>query len=964
MKFSNKFTLAIFLSGVIVLILSSFSIYKFNYDLILTSQFRQTESIADEVSDNIDQLLHEKIKTALTLANTPLIKKSLEKSNLSFDNPSNEKREESIKHLNEKWKSVKDPVDSFILKFTDNKVARFLKDQQAILKGEYGEIFLTNKFGALVASTAKLTTFAHGHKYWWLGSYNNGEGSVFLDDRGYDDSVGGYVLGLVVPIRKGMEIIGILKCNLNVLGSVSKLISGAQHKLIGKLKLTRSGGIVVFEEGVEPMSTRVNDSIFKKLESKNPEAFITNYSGEKHLVAFSEIKLTKGEKGYDFGGTFESIDHKKGNTGEFWYILCYRQMNAAISPIKKLIKSIILVGIAILVVLMFVSQLFGRKITKPLAKLDKAIERIGNGDFEYRIDNKQNDEFDNLAHSFNNMASKLHETTTSIMLLRKSEKLIKEQLHELDQIYKHAPVGLLHLDRDYRIVRINERLAEIDGLSLDEHLGKTLDEIVPELAADLKEIYRPVLERGESVLNVEIHGVTPKEPGVERDWLASYFPHKGDNDQVTGLIGAVVEITERKQVEIDLARAKNDAEAANLAKSEFLSSMSHEIRTPMNVILGMNRLVLDTDLNFDQRHYIECVQESAEGLLQLIDDILDFSKIEAGLLDLNDKSFKLEKLMATIHKTIGGRIKEKGLTLSVDLAENVYPNLIGDDLRLRQIIINLVSNAVKFTDKGRIIIHVEMISQTQDKAGLQFSVADTGSGIPREYLPNLFDRFTQADTSVRRIHGGSGLGLAICKKLIELMGGEIWVESEPGEGSTFYFTISFTKDTERYTISSVEVDVKRRQIQPESHLKILLVEDNQFNRNLAKIVLEKAGHKVTPTATGVEALEQLSQKNFDAVLMDIQMPEMDGLEATMLIRDCERDIDINIKNIHRELLQKLRDKISGSHIPIVAMTANAMSGDREKCIKIGMDDYLTKPFQPDDVFVVLNRVVADAISKK
>ena len=249
MKFSNKLSLAILITGMIVLIIVSYTIYKISYNSVIKSQLMYTKSIADEISDDIDQLLYEKVKTTLTLANTPIIKKALEKSNLSYADLSDEKRTKSIKLLNEKWKSTKDPADNFILKFTDNKVSHFLKNQQALLKGEYGEIFLTNKFGALVASTAKLSTFAHGHKYWWLGSYDNGEGAVFFDDRGYDDSVGGYVLGLVVPIRRGTEIIGILKCNLNILGSISELMSDENNQILGKLKLVRSGGMVVFEEG-------------------------------------------------------------------------------------------------------------------------------------------------------------------------------------------------------------------------------------------------------------------------------------------------------------------------------------------------------------------------------------------------------------------------------------------------------------------------------------------------------------------------------------------------------------------------------------------------------------------------------------------------------------------------------------------------------------------------------------------
>ena len=437
MKFSNKLSLVIFTTGMIVLIVVSFAIYKFSYNSILKTQFKHTKSVVNESSNGINLLLYEKIKIAKTLANTPIIKKVLETSNFSYADLSDKKRKEAIELLNERWKSTNDPSDNFILKFTDNKVSHFLKSQQAVLKGEYGEIFLTNQFGALVASTSKLSTFAHGHKYWWLGSYNNGEARVFLDDRGYDDSAGEYVLGLVVPIREGSKTIGILKCNLNILGSISQLISDEMDRLHGKFKLTRSGGMVVFEEGFEPLSTRINDDIFKQLKSNNKEILIINNSGKNYLIACSEIELTKVEKGYGFGGTFESIDHKKGNTGESWYVICYRQMSVIQAPIIESTKWIILMGSAIILILALVSYLFGQKIAKPLSMFSSATEKIGKGDFNYQIQLKQKDEFGSLAHSFNNMAAKLQQTTTSIELLENEvverkqaeeerEKLIKE----------------------------------------------------------------------------------------------------------------------------------------------------------------------------------------------------------------------------------------------------------------------------------------------------------------------------------------------------------------------------------------------------------------------------------------------------------------------------------------------------------------------------------------------------------
>ena len=457
MKFSNKLSLAILMSGTIALVLSLFTIYKLGNKSIMESQVVYTQSIADEVAEDIDHLLSEKIKTALTLANAPIIIKVLEKSNFAYNNLSNGLRKESIKNQNEKWKSIKDSTDNFIQKFTGNNAARLLKNQQATIKGEYGEIFLTNEFGALVASTAKLSTFAHGHKYWWLGSYNNGEGAVFFDDRGYDDSVGGYVLGLVVPVKKGVEIIGILKLNLNILGGVSGLISGATKKLLGKFKLARSGGMIVFEEGFEPLSTRVHDSIFDKLRNNENTPFIIDDSGEKFLVGLSEIELTKEGYGHGFGGTFESIDHKKGNKGESWFVICYRKKSVVQSPIFKTVKSIIVIGTVLIAILALVSYLFGRKVGKPLAILDEATEIIGKGNFEYRIDMNRNDEFGNLARSFNDMANKI----------QKRNKILYDQTDELTNKNRELDIRTDELTKknqelDIQRKHVKERTVELE----------------------------------------------------------------------------------------------------------------------------------------------------------------------------------------------------------------------------------------------------------------------------------------------------------------------------------------------------------------------------------------------------------------------------------------------------------------------------------------------------------------------
>ncbi len=510
------------------------------------------------------------------------------------------------------------------------------------------------------------------------------------------------------------------------------------------------------------------------------------------------------------------------------------------------------------------------------------------------------------------------------------EDALRQSEERFRTIYENAPIMIDAFDSEGKCILWNKACEETLGYSKAEISGRT----------DTLEIFYPDERvRREVLASIQTPDGKFREFKVRRrDGQDVYQLWANFALPKNGVISIGIDINERKLAEQELVRARLIAEEATKIKSEFLANMSHEIRTPINGVIGMIGILLDTQLSEEQRDYAETVKRSADTLLTVINDILDFSKVEAGKLEFEEDDFDLARVVLDAVQTLSFASREKNIRLIVDAPSSYPTQFRGDAGRIQQILTNLLSNAIKFTFEGTVTLRVKTeIGQSGQQ--LRVEVEDTGIGIPTEALDRLFKAFSQADSTTSRRFGGTGLGLSICKRLVELMGGEIGVKSTAGKGSTFWFTLPLTA-AERKSALVAPTSEADPAVSLIDGKHILIAEDNLINQKVALKQMEKLGYHASVVSNGVEALEALNHAAFDLILMDCQMPEMDGFQATRMIREGKT--------------------ANSAQIPIVAMTANAMTGDREKCIAAGMDGYVSKPVKLDE----LDRIVKICLAKR
>ncbi len=536
--------------------------------------------------------------------------------------------------------------------------------------------------------------------------------------------------------------------------------------------------------------------------------------------------------------------------------------------------------------------------------------------------------------SFNSLGGKNWAFGLDLTESRRAEARVRESEEKFRLAFGNANIGMCLVDLQGRIFHANDRMASIFGYAMSELEGMSVNEqAVPEDAGLSLSFMQGAFEgRGDNATFEKRY--RHREGGIIYGEIWSSLVRDADGKPLY-FISTIQDITKRKLAEEALREAVARAEEATRAKSDFLANMSHEIRTPMNGVIGMTYLLLDTQMTAEQRDYTETVRNSAEALLSVLNDILDFSKIEAGKLELERITFDIPGLLHDFAALLAPRAEAKGIGFTHSIDPDVPSGFCGDPGRLRQILINLAGNAVKFTNRGQVAVRVSLVAQTESGAVLRFSVKDTGIGISAEKQGILFQKFSQADASMTRRYGGTGLGLAISKELVERMGGEIGVVSTEGEGTEFWFTLRLDNPATGGETSPMPANPSIGAL-GSAGARILLVEDNPTNQVVALGMLKKMGMSVDLATNGEEALAALASTTFDIVLMDLQMPVMDGFEATRQIRSPAS----NVRN---------------RGIPVIAMTAHATQDDRERCLGAGMDDFVRKPFSPQVLAEVLAR---------
>ena len=660
------------------------------------------------------------------------------------------------------------------------------------------------------------------------------------------------------------------------------------------------------------------------------------FLGKMSLGAGTFVDIVNGQD------MFVTYSKSEKNGWTLMRLIPLQTMNDKTNAIRNTMLLVISLCFALILLM---TLIVSRQVVQPITQVTNLFKELQNGniDADTRLTEPDSkDEIRDLVRWFNTFLDSQKEK-------RRAEEALAESREQYRSVVDNIAEVIFQMDATGRWTFLNPAWTEITGYSVERSLGTYFfDYVHPDDKQRNMELFAPLILKQKDHCRHTVRYLRRDGDFRHIEFFARLAEDKQGN--AIGVTGTLNDVTDRVIGEQELQRAKDQSEAANRAKSEFLANMSHEIRTPLNPIIGMTELLLDTPLNPAQKEMVNAVHGAGAALLTVINDILDFSKIEAGKMEMENIDFNPGKMLNDITDIVSWKARTNELIFKTSIDPDIPGVLNGDPGRIRQVLLNLAGNAIKFTPSGEILIRALLLENTAAGCIVRFEVRDSGIGLSPETQKRLFQPFVQADGSTTRKYGGTGLGLSISKRLVGLMGGKIGVESELGKGARFWFEIPLLHGQTGLATTNEAPDMQElantdsKAEEARQSPRLLLAEDNLANQKLALLLLKKIGYEVQVAANGKEAVRAALGIHFDAVLMDCQMPEMDGFEATLAIRGAEKN--------------------TGMHLPIIAMTANAMQDDKEKCLHVGMDDYISKPINVKKLAEILERWVKPHASRE
>ena len=936
-KAAGLMTLLSLITLLIILVIFSFQ----NNRLAIDNAMAKLSLLSKETAQHVGTRLEEKVAISLAFSSAPIVSDALLKSNQEYEKLSKIERDKRIEALNQQWKKSVDVNDAFIQKHLNNPLANYLKLQQANMPDLYGEIFLTNRFGAMIASTGKLTTLAHAHKYWWLEAFNDGVGKIFFDDRGFDESAGGYVVGIVVPIKVNNKIVGMLKSNVNVIGLLVNIVNNYIENNSGKLKIVRSGGLIVAAPDIIPLSESLRHDQVQYLDRKISKA-VHDEAGEKcSLLSQSPVAITMGTRTYGFGGAAGSYsDHSKGNVGEGWHVVVSLDKEEALVFAQQTSELIVFLGVIFTLLIAVVAMFLGKMITQPLVKLTNAIKNIGRGDFDITADVVSHDEIGLLASSFNKMAINLKETMVSRDALREETK---ERKGLNDLLLESVDDGIFGVDKNGMCTFINPAAIKLLGYNMAEIINHPISVLIS----------RGQREGGFIYCISRIKSGETTDSNICQCCFEDFWRKDGNSFSaeynITSLkqggevIGAVVtfrDITERVRLADESAVLQRQLQQSQKMEAigRLTGGLAHDFNNMLSAILGYSNLSLEicneSGTEKTLKKYIKEVIKAGDRSKDLVAKMLAFSRGDMNKI----KSLKLNCLIEDVMQMLRATIPSSIELLSILPEHDVYVET--DAVQLNQVIMNLVINARDSIGDENGIIEIGISKSNINKGHCSschesylgdfvgIFVRDSGSGISNAIIENIFDPFY----TTKEIGSGTGMGLSIVHGIVHASGGHIQLETEAENGTTI--TLFFPEAV----MKSDEIEMSTEEHVVEKNINkgnILVVDDELQLGLLIKEQLSASGYEITLFTDPLEALEAFikSPEKFDLVITDQTMPGMTG------------------DDLSRQLLKIRKD------IPIILSTGFSSKINEEEALAIGISRFMEKPLSKENLLEVIGQLL-------